>query len=919
MLADTDEGDVPKAGDRNGLRDITILIPQVRRGTMPGSSTPGLRFRKLDLHIHTPASSCFRGSCEPADLVQAALDRDLEAIAVTDHNSAASVDAVREAAKGTSLVVFPGVEISCTGGKKSVHIIALFDPTASSKHVEALLNVVDIGPDQYGKQDAVSDKAPIQVLEAISAKGALGVIAHANSANGVLSDMSGQPRTNVIQCPHLLAAEGTDYGDEDKKAAHKRVADLLDGSDSTYRRRLAVYQASDNLCPDGSGEHCLEGVGTRYCYFKMEQINLDGLRQCFIDPQVRIRHPEDFHRQKYPRITHVAVNSGFLENQEARFHEGLTTILGAKGAGKSLLVEFMRFALNQESVHPSISSDHVAKLRSKLGEYGQVSLTYEDENGASTTVTRAFRELDASPYGDDVPFDPAQIFPVLFLSQNEIIKIAEDEAEQLKFIDQFFDFRTIRLKIATIERDLQKLDAAMAQGLSAYDEVASLGIRIATVEKEVSKLDAALENPIFARFRASQDKERLLLAQRDYLSTLLASSQEATSTLLAMPLPAIPGALAEDPSVLRMQDALSRAQAALAAELNRLSAAIEKELASASEEHAAWHPQYLEGKTAYEEHIQRSGGDYKGLALRRDHLARDLADLQRNLMATEAKKAEVPSLSKRRNDLLDDLQRLHDLHTKERQAKCDKFQADSAGKLQLRIFGASNVEQFSASLMSLKRGSYLRDEEIEQITANVGPRDFVISLLRYHATRESRHLEGVSSQSDIPLARMKILADFLIGAIPFQDLLALQYRALPQDRPEILYDIGDGKFQPLSAVSVGQKCTAMLIMALSEGAMPIVIDQPEDSLDIRSVWDDMCTKLRVGKDRRQFIFTTHNSSLAVASDTDCYLILEGDANRGRIVHMGSMDHQPVSSEVMRYLEGGPETHQLKSAKYKASS
>ncbi|GAI73173.1 unnamed protein product, partial [marine sediment metagenome] len=158
-------------------------------------------------------------------------------------------------------------------------------------------------------------------------------------------------------------------------------------------------------------------------------------------------------------------------------------------------------------------------------------------------------------------------------------------------------------------------------------------------------------------------------------------------------------------------------------------------------------------------------------------------------------------------------------------------------------------------------------------------------------------------------------ADFLLSAIPYEKLLSLQYRAQPQDRPEILYDIGDGDYQPLSSISVGQKCTAMLLMALSDGLIPIVIDQPEDSLDIRSVWDDMCTKLRAGKEDRQFIFTTHNSSLAVASDTDCYLILEGDASHGRLVHLGSLDHDPLGEEVMKYLEGGKETYSLKFDKY----
>lgn len=879
----------------------------------------GLSFKKLDLHIHTPASKCFAGHCTPEDIVAAALTQGLDAIAITDHNTAKWVDLVIQAADGTPLTVFPGVEISCTGGKKSIHILAIFDPSKTSKHIEALLNVLDIGPDEYGEQSAVTNKSPIEVIEIIHDKGGLAILAHANSSNGVLADMAGQARTNVIQCPVLLAAEATDFADQEKKLLRRRVLDLLDGTDPTYRRHLAVYQASDNPCPDGSGRHCLEGIGSRFSYFKLEKVNLEGLRQCFIDPRVRIKHPDDLTPASFPRIASVKVNSGFLEGQEIHFHDGLTTILGAKGAGKSLLIEFMRFALNQEPLHPAIAQDHVAKLRSKLGEYGTVELTFVDENGAETTVSRTFRELDQSPYSQDVPYDPAQVFPVLFLSQNEIIKIAEDETEQLKFIDQFFDFRAIRAKIASLERELKRLDTAMAEGLRAYEEAATLATRISTIQKEVQKLDSALTDPIFDKFKHLQEKERALLQQSDHLSSLVASVRQARESLLSKTAPPIPPMLGKDPVLLRASDAIKRAHALLAEQLGRLLGDMQKELDSAKAEYTAWHPQFLVGKKEYEDYVQKAGGDYKAIALNRERLLRELSELQRKLGSVQAKRDGVPNISRQRNELLDAIQEQYDLYTKERQAKCEKFQADSGGKLRLTILGSSNVDQFRSILLELKRGSYLRDEEISQITSTVIPREFVLSLLRYHATHESKHLELIAKASGIQAHRMKALGDFLIDAIPFEELLALQYRAIPQDRPEILYDIGGGNFQPLSSISVGQKCTAMLIMALSEGTMPIVIDQPEDSLDIRSIWEDMCTKLRVAKNQRQFIFTTHNSSLAVASDTDCYLILEGDASHGRLVHLGSMDHEPMSSEVLKYLEGGKDTYQLKFAKYGGSA
>ena len=112
--------------------------------------------------------------------------------------------------------------------------------------------------------------------------------------------------------------------------------------------------------------------------------------------------------------------------------------------------------------------------------------------------------------------------------------------------------------------------------------------------------------------------------------------------------------------------------------------------------------------------------------------------------------------------------------------------SNSGGKLRLRILDQSNVDRFKDSLLSLKRGSYLRDDEIVILTSKVNPRDFVMSLLRYEAMKKSERLQPVSEASGIELKRMKILADFLLCAIPYEDLLALQYTAIPQDRPEIL-------------------------------------------------------------------------------------------------------------------------------------
>src|SRR2546427_9848750 len=93
----------------------------------------GLQWRKLDLHVHTPASADFdKRQMSPDDFVSAAIRKGVDGIAITDHNTAEWIDQIKEAAKG-KLAVFPGVEITAAGGKEgSIHIIAIFDVTATT-------------------------------------------------------------------------------------------------------------------------------------------------------------------------------------------------------------------------------------------------------------------------------------------------------------------------------------------------------------------------------------------------------------------------------------------------------------------------------------------------------------------------------------------------------------------------------------------------------------------------------------------------------------------------------------------------------------------------------------------------------------------------------------------------------------------
>jgi hypothetical protein len=128
-------------------------------------------------------------------------------------------------------------------------------------------------------------------------------------------------------------------------------------------------------------------------------------------------------------------------------------------------------------------------------------------------------------------------------------------------------------------------------------------------------------------------------------------------------------------------------------------------------------------------------------------------------------------------------------------------------------------------------------------------------------------------------------------------------------------------WQPLEELSKGQKATAVLLLLLLESDAPLIVDQPEDDLDNRFITEGVVPRMREEKQRRQFVFSTHNANIPVLGDAELIIGLsasgEADQGRARIdpTHMGSIDSQPVRELVEEILEGGKDAFERRRRKY----
>ena len=140
------------------------------------------------------------------------------------------------------------------------------------------------------------------------------------------------------------------------------------------------------------------------------------------------------------------------------------------------------------------------------------------------------------------------------------------------------------------------------------------------------------------------------------------------------------------------------------------------------------------------------------------------------------------------------------------------------------------------------------------------------------------------------------------------------------------------------AMSQGKKVFVILklILEFSEAKKPVLIDQPEDSLDNRAIYTELTTYLKNKKSQRQIILVTHNPNVVIGSDAENIIVanqhsleapnapnnkfsyvnggIESTKEREES-HLIFLERQGIREHVFEILEGGLEAFEKRENKY----
>lgn len=121
-----------------------------------------MRKFRADLHVHTVLSPCADVEMIPPLIVQRALEKNIDIIAITDHNTSANVRVVQKAAQGSGLTVLPGMEVQ---SREDVHLLTLFDTTEALEEwqveVDDALPSAPNNVEYFGEQFVVDENGEL--------------------------------------------------------------------------------------------------------------------------------------------------------------------------------------------------------------------------------------------------------------------------------------------------------------------------------------------------------------------------------------------------------------------------------------------------------------------------------------------------------------------------------------------------------------------------------------------------------------------------------------------------------------------------------------------------------------------------------------------------------------------------------------
>ncbi len=615
--------------------------------------------------------------------------------------------------------------------------------------------------------------------------------------------------------------------------------------------------------------------------------------------------------KKNDRILSVKINgTSFLKNVSLVFSQDLNTLIGGRGVGKSAILEAIRYCLDLPVYFDKDFRENFVK--NVVGSGGTIEIEIERFFGETSIKDKIKRVIGQLPTVEGKNLTPEELFAEkipLILGQKELYALSLNEDFQLSLIDNLIgeDIKKEDLelkKLFTILEDNSRELLSEKKKILKKDEYEQ---ERTTINEHIKIFqDLGVVDKMSKHTALIQDERELQNAidETDIQINRFKENLEDTIQQIEKHTKLLNDGLSEEKNIL--QEA-GKEFLEIKDYFENWKKDFENKITDYKQRINDLQKKWFEQKKNYETEINKVKQELSAKGLEPDKyesLIKRKTQLEPILNEYSKITSKINDLESTRNNLKSKIKEQRHKLFNIRKTKLDELNQKLNNRLKIDIEYLNNKEKFKEQFSEILRGSGISKEAINSIIEK-----YAIDGIEFsnYISLGKQKLQGIFGLTDAMVQR------FLEWFNNDERLFKLE-TLLPDDQILIKLKVED-TYKELKTLSAGQKATALLILLFAQENRILIVDQPEEDLDNRFIYEDVVKILREIKNNRQVILVTHNANIPVLGDAEQVFVLEASNNECIIKDIGSIDKISIAQNIKSIMEGGEEAFKRRIEKY----
>ncbi|BAW36786.1 ATPase [Helicobacter pylori] len=846
----------------------------------------GSSWHKWDLHVHTPHTHLNKAyKCSEEDFIQKLCTSEIDCIGLTNYFKFDEEEFdLKEKIEERGIKVFYNLEVRLDYQNNKddcldFHII--FSDEVSSDGIKKFLSnmranvcgiekkLADLEKDDFKKAVVNFD----QLLECLEEE----------SLN-----LMGKYLLGFLSRGHGTSRSSSNYEKIAKKShflihSSSKQENLKEDRKSWLKENKPLLQSSD--------AHKEDSIGKKYTWIKAEK-TFEGLKQIIYEPETRVSIDEEKPQDPLYKIDCVRLcfdggvkitnekgdapfcYAGF--DQKLYFSPNFTCVIGGRGSGKSTLLQLIASKLYDKSLVNGLKHETIQKC------------------------------IEIQP-------DTGIVDSVEYLAQNEVEEFATNVS---KFTEAIFNRIDSKLsgKLKELENQITKDIEKFDEQIAYWQEKTNLEEKLKNREKERKKsqniIDTFTDKDYLDKREKLQENRKALID--------LKQSKEGVLTFIEKLKQVVNFESKENMEEKNSYDKVyNQLKQNICKELEEIDKNIkdgcfdsdDKNIGKLENEQQTLYQEigeFLKEKGVIDENI----GDLERANYQLADIEREIVDLKRKIeeIANKIKGFSWEGIDENIEEFKDQINK----ELSKINSAFEKISKNHEEVKPITIKYRLNEDIFEGVFEDFDK---LVDKgfNIQKHQSKIKEYLKKIELKNTIDMQHAGFIEELYSSIDNKKAAFyETMKDIFDREIHFQIYRLLILKHLRNVEKYKIFEVRYDK-RVLNETSFGQKCTAVLVVLLSLGNNPIIIDEPEAHLDSALIANYLVTLIKKQKQKRQIIFATHNANFVLNADAEQIIQLKNENNK--IVVQSFMIESDKHKEDLLKLEGGEKAFKDRERKY----